>query len=395
MPRGNIRFKETITTIPDNDQRALPYLPDFARTFPKPKTTVFGVFPYIFRPNATHKPQRFRLFLKGPTTDQDSSRIFPILPRTSRTAGNTGIDCDYSRNDPSPPDFSRIFPMPKTTVFDTQGIDFDYSWNDPSTPDFSRIFPIFSELSRTLETPCLVRGIDCDYSRNDPSTPDFSRTLPKPKTTVFGVFAHIFRCEESIATIPETIRALPIFPELSRSLKPPCLVQGIDCDHSRNDPSPPDFSRIFLIFPELCRRQKHRVRGIDCDYSRNDPSNPDFSRTLPKARNTVFGVFPYIFRFEESIATIPETIRALPIFPELSRSIKTPTKESIATIPETDPSISDFRQTSDRLSASKKISKREDAWPQATPLAAKLPLGSEAARGGGAAAPASLAELGN
>ncbi|KAJ8982371.1 hypothetical protein NQ317_006958 [Molorchus minor] len=114
------------------------------------------------------------------------------------------------------------------------------------------------------------------------------------------------------------IRALPIFPELSRSLKSPCLV-----------------------------------RGIDCDYSRNDPSTPDFSRTLPKHKNTVFGVFAYIFR----------------------------TKESIATIPETDPSISDFRQTSDRLSASKKISKREDAWPQATPLAAKLPLGSEAARG--------------
>ncbi|KAJ8977845.1 hypothetical protein NQ317_019738, partial [Molorchus minor] len=66
------------------------------------------------------------------------------------------------------------------------------------------------------------------------------------------------------------------------------FVQGIDCDHSRNDPSPPDFSRIFLIFPELSRRLETPclVRGIDCDYSRNDPSNPDFSRTLPKARNT-------------------------------------------------------------------------------------------------------------
>ncbi|KAJ8980254.1 hypothetical protein NQ317_019469 [Molorchus minor] len=40
-----------------------------------------------------------------------------------------------------------------------------------------------------------VRGIDCDYSysRNDPSPPDLSRTLPKPKTTVFGVFTYIFR----------------------------------------------------------------------------------------------------------------------------------------------------------------------------------------------------------
>ncbi|KAJ8981581.1 hypothetical protein NQ317_002609 [Molorchus minor] len=76
--------------------------------------------------------------------------------------------------------------------------------------------PNFPELSRRLETPCLVRGIDCDYSRNDPSTPDFSRTLPKPKTTVFGVFAHIFRSKESIATIPEMIRALPTLPEFSR-----------------------------------------------------------------------------------------------------------------------------------------------------------------------------------
>ncbi|KAJ8969320.1 hypothetical protein NQ317_011440, partial [Molorchus minor] len=91
-------------------------------------------------------------------------------------------------------------------------------------------------------------------------------------------------CEESIATIPETIRALPIFPELSRSLKPPCLV-----------------------------------RGIDCDYSRNDPSTPDFSRTLPKPKTTVFGVFAHIFRSKESIATIPEMIRALPTLPEFSR----------------------------------------------------------------------------
>ncbi|KAJ8974421.1 hypothetical protein NQ317_015476, partial [Molorchus minor] len=147
-----------------------------------------------------------------------------------------------------------------------QGNDFDYSRNDPSPP---------------------VRGIDCDYSRNDPSTPDFSRTLPKPKTTVRGIDCDYSRND----------RALPIFPELSRSLKPPCLV-----------------------------------RGIDCDYSRNDPSTPDFSRTLPKARNTVFGVFHHIFRCEESIAAIPETIRALPTFPEFSRSLKPSYEES--TVPE-------------------------------------------------------------
>ncbi|KAJ8973272.1 hypothetical protein NQ317_005695, partial [Molorchus minor] len=107
-----------------------------------------------------------------------------------------GNDFDYSRNDPSPP---------------VRGIDCDYSRNDPSTPDFSRTLP---------KPKTTVRGIDCDYSRNDPSTPDFSRTLPKARNTVFGVFHHIFRCEESIAAIPETIRALPTFPEFSRSLKP-------------------------------------------------------------------------------------------------------------------------------------------------------------------------------
>ncbi|KAJ8973943.1 hypothetical protein NQ317_002447, partial [Molorchus minor] len=114
-----------------------------------------------------------------------------------------------------------------------QGNDFDYSRNDPSPP---------------------VRGIDCDYSRNDPSTPDFSRTLPKPKTTVFGVFAHIFRCEESIATIPETIRALPIFPELSRRLETPCLVSFIIFSGARNRlrlfPKRFEPSRLFPNFPE-------------------------------------------------------------------------------------------------------------------------------------------------
>ncbi|KAJ8981813.1 hypothetical protein NQ317_007399, partial [Molorchus minor] len=61
------------------------------------------------------------------------------------------------------------------------------------------------------------------------------------------------------------------------------------------------------------------VLGIDCDYSRNDPSPPDLTRTPPKPKTTVFGVFPYIFRFKESIATIPEMIQAFPTLPELSR----------------------------------------------------------------------------
>ncbi|KAJ8981655.1 hypothetical protein NQ317_000883 [Molorchus minor] len=243
-----------------------------------------------------------------------------------------------------------------------------------------------------------VRGIDCDYSRNDPSTPDFSRTLPKPKTTVFGVFAHIFRCEESIATIPETIRALPIFPELSRSLKPPC---------EESIATIPEMIRALPIFPELSRSLKspclvslliflgsgNRLRPFPkrSEPSRLFPNFPDFSRTLPKARNTVFGVFPYIFRFEESIATIPETIRALPISPELSRSIKTPCLVSLLIFlgPRNRLQlflklIRAFPTFAKRVTAyplKKKISKREDAWPQATPLAAKLPLGSEAARG--------------
>ncbi|KAJ8961032.1 hypothetical protein NQ317_003594 [Molorchus minor] len=51
--------------------------------------------------------------------------------------------------------------------------------------------------------------------------------------------------------------------------------------------------------------------------------SPDFARTLPKARNTVFGVLPYVFRCEESIATIPETIRALPTIPEMIRALPT------------------------------------------------------------------------
>ncbi|KAJ8980839.1 hypothetical protein NQ317_018420, partial [Molorchus minor] len=93
-------------------------------------------------------------------------------------------------------------------------------------------------------------------------------------------------CKESIATIPETIRALPISPELSRSLKPPCLV-----------------------------------RGIDCDYSRNNPSPPDLSRTLPKPKTTVFGVFTHISWYRESIWTTPEAIQALPNCPDFSRAL--------------------------------------------------------------------------
>ncbi|KAJ8981354.1 hypothetical protein NQ317_002892 [Molorchus minor] len=61
------------------------------------------------------------------------------------------------------------------------------------------------------------------------------------------------------------------------------------------------------------------VRGIDCDYSRNDPSPPDFSRIFPMPKTTVFDVFPYIFRLKESISTIPGMIRALPTFPGFSR----------------------------------------------------------------------------
>ncbi|KAJ8969777.1 hypothetical protein NQ317_016554 [Molorchus minor] len=107
-------------------------------------------------------------------------------------------------------------------------------------------FLVDQNMASGTEDNLLVRGIDCDYSRNDPSPLDLSRTLPKPKTTVFGVFSYIFMskesiatipevdpstpdfvrifpilCDQSIATIPETILALPILPELSRSLKPP------------------------------------------------------------------------------------------------------------------------------------------------------------------------------
>ncbi|KAJ8978947.1 hypothetical protein NQ317_018422 [Molorchus minor] len=117
--------------------------------------------------------------------------------------------------------------------------------------------------------------------------------------------------KESIATIPEMIRAfptipkfsriIPILPEHSRRLETPCLTQGIYCDYSWNDPSTPDFSRIFPILSELFRRPETPclVRGIDCDYSQNDPSPRDFFRRLKPS-------------YEESIATVPEAIRELP-----------------------------------------------------------------------------------
>ncbi|KAJ8970145.1 hypothetical protein NQ317_009116 [Molorchus minor] len=69
-------FKETISTIPETT-RALPYLPDFARTFPKPKTTVFGVFPYIFRSK------------ESIATIPEMIRALPTLPEFSRFFPNS------------------------------------------------------------------------------------------------------------------------------------------------------------------------------------------------------------------------------------------------------------------------------------------------------------------
>ncbi|KAJ8980688.1 hypothetical protein NQ317_006084, partial [Molorchus minor] len=155
-----------------------------------------------------------------------------------------------------------------------------------------------------------------DYSRNDPSPPDLSRIFPKPKSTVFGVFPYIFRTKETIATIPEIIRALPTFsrifpilPELSRRLETPCL--GIDYEYPRNDPSPPDLSRTLP-------KPKTTVRGIDCDYSRNDPSPPDLSRSLKPPSLASFLTF---LRYRESIWTTPEAIQTLPNCPDFSRAL--------------------------------------------------------------------------
>ncbi|KAJ8963721.1 hypothetical protein NQ317_012376 [Molorchus minor] len=73
------------------------------------------------------------------------------------------------------------------------------------------------------------------------------------------------------------------------------------------------------LFPK--RSEHSRVLGIDCDYSRNDPSPPDLTRTPPKPKTTVFGVFPYIFRYRESIWITPEAIQAPSNFPDFSRAL--------------------------------------------------------------------------
>ncbi|KAJ8980952.1 hypothetical protein NQ317_001215 [Molorchus minor] len=92
-------------------------------------------------------------------------RALPTFPEFSRFCPNSpevrGIDCDYSRNDPRPPDFP----------------DFSRSLKPPclvslliflsprnrlrlflKRSEHSRLFPnyVLSELSRRLETPCLV-----------------------------------------------------------------------------------------------------------------------------------------------------------------------------------------------------------------------------------------------
>ncbi|KAJ8952737.1 hypothetical protein NQ317_007948 [Molorchus minor] len=166
------------------------------------------------------------------------------------------------------------------------------------------------------------KRIDYDYSQSDSSTPDLARTILKARTIVFDVFPYIFRLKESIATIPKMIRAFPTFPEfsrfgptLSRRLETPCLVQ----ESIATIPEMIKHSNYSRIFPEFC-------------------SSPPEGWCLVS--------FPYIedFGCEESITTIPEAIRALPILPELSRSIgpsclvSLPNifrfKESIAAIPE-------------------------------------------------------------
>ncbi|KAJ8979430.1 hypothetical protein NQ317_018051, partial [Molorchus minor] len=162
-----------------------------------------------------------------------------------------------------------------------------------------------------------VQEIDYDYPRNDPSPPDLSRTLPKPKTTVFGVFPYIFKSKESIATIPEMIRALPTFTDFAQTL--PKARNTVSKESIATIPEViralPTLSEFSRFCPNSTQGRKHRVRGIDCDYSRNDQSPPNLTQTLPKPKTTVFGVFPYIFRYRESIWTTPEATpeaRALP-----------------------------------------------------------------------------------
>ncbi|KAJ8978465.1 hypothetical protein NQ317_016991 [Molorchus minor] len=156
-----------------------------------------------------------------------------------------GIDYEYPRNDPSPPDLSQTLPKSKTAVFGPR----KRLQLFLKLSEHSRLFPNIPDFARTLPK-ARNSGIDYEYppKRSEPSPifPELSRSLKPP-------------CEESIATIPETIRALPIFPELSRSLKPPSLasfltffkVQGIDLDYSRGDTNTPELSRFFTSSPEI------------------------------------------------------------------------------------------------------------------------------------------------
>ncbi|KAJ8974951.1 hypothetical protein NQ317_016184 [Molorchus minor] len=172
--------KTTVRGIDCDYSQNDPSLPDLARTLPKPKTTVFGVFTYISR------------YKESNATIPEMIRALPTFPEFSRLCPNSpeglkhrvrGIDCDYSQNDPSPPDLSRTLPKSKTAAFGVFSHIFKTKESITTTPeiiraraDISRIFPILPELSRRLETPS----------------------------------------KESIATIPKVIRALPTFPELSR-----------------------------------------------------------------------------------------------------------------------------------------------------------------------------------
>ncbi|KAJ8974930.1 hypothetical protein NQ317_005399 [Molorchus minor] len=218
--------------------------------------------------------------------------------------------------------------------FRVQGIDFEYSRSDPSPPDLAPTLPKARTIESIETIPEMIRAL--------PTFPDLSRLCPN---TPEG-YKHRVWCEESIATIPETIRVPD--PDFSRTLPKARntvfgvfqYLRGIDCDYSRNDTSPSDFSRIFPmpkttvfgVFPYIFK-SKESIATIP-EMIRELPTFPDFARTLPKAGNTVFGVSLNIFRCEESIATIPETIRALPTFPVFSESLKPPYEESIATVPE-------------------------------------------------------------
>ncbi|KAJ8982284.1 hypothetical protein NQ317_008013 [Molorchus minor] len=115
-------------------------------------------------------------------------RLLPKPSEPSRSCQNSpkpktsvrGIDCDYYRNNQSPPDFSRSLKLPCL-------VSFPYIFRSKES------IATISEVIRAL-----------------PTFPDFVRTLPKAqKNTVFGVFPNFFRYEESIATVSEAIRELP------------------------------------------------------------------------------------------------------------------------------------------------------------------------------------------